>query len=166
MFLSYHHFMGTFLFRHTYDNMYIWRCPKIGVPQNGWFIRENPAKIGDLGVPLFQETTIYIHIFREEYDTSQIRKKQSWGCTQLVPCHSSKEQAKQHMFTADLGPYILQQIFLGELLYMSKSCKCVHQPQDINSILRMAAASRPTISYKIHEQSQKPPFITIEMRYL
>ena len=34
--------------------------PKIGVgPQNGWFIRENPIKNGDLGLPLFLETPIY-----------------------------------------------------------------------------------------------------------
>ena len=33
-----------------------WGFPKIGVPQNGWFIMENPIKRNDLRVPLFLET--------------------------------------------------------------------------------------------------------------
>ena len=31
------------------------------VPQNGWSVMENPIK--DLGVPLFQETPLYIILY-------------------------------------------------------------------------------------------------------
>ena len=46
----------------------VWVFPKIGVPQDGWFIMEKPIKMDDLGVPLFfgntcMKTTIFHTIF-------------------------------------------------------------------------------------------------------
>ena len=43
--------------------LYIWVFPKIKVPQNGWFLMENPVKMDDFGVSLFSETPIYIYIY-------------------------------------------------------------------------------------------------------
>ena len=50
-------------------SIHIWVFPKIGVPQNGWFIMENPIKMDDLGVTLFSETSIYYEL--EIWDTEQ-----------------------------------------------------------------------------------------------
>ncbi len=39
-----------------HDTTSKWVFPKIGVPENRWFIVENPIKMDDLGLPLFLET--------------------------------------------------------------------------------------------------------------
>ena len=44
--------------------IYIWVFPKIGVPQNGWFIMENPIKMYDFGgkPTIFGNIHIYLYI--------------------------------------------------------------------------------------------------------
>ena len=45
--------------RNGVESINLWGFPKIGVPQNGWFIWKNPIKMDDLGVPPFKETSVW-----------------------------------------------------------------------------------------------------------
>ncbi len=80
--------------------------PKIGVPQSGWFIVENPIKMDDLGVPLFLETYIYIYIYIYIY------RRMSFWKTLLTP----REKIRLPFLSLPKNLDVLL-LLLGDLLF-------------------------------------------------
>ena len=93
----------------------MWVFPKIGVPQNGLCIMENPIKMDDLGVPPFSETTMSCNLGCTSQGVVCMAEIAPWLATSSDPLKPGKvKKPTTFLHCCDLWRhFLLPSIFLG-----------------------------------------------------